>query len=175
MLVVCGQQNISQKICQILASSIAVHPMVVTSGAEARRITAIKEMEAVLLAGKLPDEDEMTLALELAQGGIPGVMVVINRSAIFDAHEVLDGSGVTILANPITKEALLHSISLVMKVSEGGGVMDRAKLMLIQYKGWTEKQAHRYIQKLSMDKRLPREVAAQLVLKALRRETENGR
>lgn len=172
MLVVCGQRDFCKNLCKLIASSVAVHPEVATSGAEARRITSMKEMGAILLAGKLPDENALELALELAEGGVSGVMIVIDRGALFEAHEVLDGSGVTILANPLTKDALMQSIRLVLKVSEGGGTLDRAKLMLVQRKGWTEPQAHRYIQKLSMDKRLPREMAAQLVIKALKREQE---
>ncbi|ADU25987.1 ANTAR domain-containing response regulator [Ethanoligenens harbinense] len=172
MLVVCGQRAFCKNLCDLIASSIAIHPIVATSGAEARRKTSMHEMEAVLLAGKLPDENTLDLALELSQSGVAGVMIVIDRGTLFEAHEVLDGSGVTILANPLTKDALIQAIRLVMKVAEGGGTLDRAKLMLVQQKGWTEPQAHRYIQKLSMDKRLPRELAAQLVIKALEREQQ---
>ncbi|MFT8887298.1 MAG: ANTAR domain-containing protein [Ethanoligenens sp.] len=172
MLVVCGQRTFCKNLCDLITSSIAIHPSVAVSGAEARRKTSMSEMNAVLLAGKLPDENVLDLALELAQGGVNGVMIVIDRGALFEAHEVLDGSGVTILANPLTKDALIQAIRLVMKVAEGGGTLDRAKLMLVQMKGWTEPQAHRYIQKLSMDKRLPRELAAQIVIKALNREQQ---
>ena len=101
------------------------------------------------------------------------ILYLTDRNELLDAHEALDGTGVTILSAPLTKSSLIQSIRLVLRVAESGGTFERAKLLLVQQKGWSEFQAHRYIQRLSMDKRVPRELAAQLVLKALEREA-NG-
>ena len=170
VLVVCAQHTFRDMLCGLITSALAVRPATAVSGAEARRKTSLSEPDAVLIAGKLPDESALDLALELADGGTHGIILVAERNTLYDAHEVLDGTGVTILVSPISKDALMQAIRLVMRVTEGGGTLDRAKLMLVQHKGWTEPQAHRYIQKLSMDKRLPREVAAQMVMKAIERE-----
>lgn len=170
VLVVCAQHTFRETLCGLISSALAVRPATAVSGAEARRKTSLSEPDAVLVAGKLPDENALDLALELAENGMHGIILVTDRNMLYDAHEVLDGTGVTILVSPISKDALIQAIRLVMRVTEGGGTLDRAKLMLVQCKGWTEPQAHRYIQKLSMDKRLPREVAAQMVMKALERE-----
>ncbi len=156
----------------MLAVSLGKRPMLSISGADARRKALMSSMGAVLIAGRLPDENPLDLALELSQNDVNGIIIVIDRGELFEAHDVLDGSGVTILANPLTRNALIQAIRLVMRINEGGGTLDRAKLMLVHQKGWTEPQAHRYIQKLSMDKRLPREVAAQIIMKALKREKE---
>jgi response regulator NasT len=130
----------------------------------------MSEFSAILIAGRLIDDASLDLALDLAHDGCNGIMVVTERSELFDAHEMLDGTGVTILSKPLTKDALLQAIKLILKVGESGGTVEKAKLMLMQHKNFTEPQAHRYIQKLSMDKRLPREVAAQYILKAIERE-----
>jgi AmiR/NasT family two-component response regulator len=167
ILVVCGQRETSEQLVNIISASIPGKHLFVISGAEARRKTGLYEYEAVLIAGKLPDETPLELAESLAVNGCNGVMIVVERDALYDAHEVLDGTGVTILVKPLTKDALLHSIKLIVKVKEGGGTLEKAKLLLIQHKNFTEPQAHRYIQKLAMDKRLPREVAAQLIIKAI--------
>lgn len=170
VLVVCGQHAFRETLCGLISSALAIRPATAVTGAEARRKTSLSEIGAVLIAGRLPDENPLDLALELAQGGAHGMIFVTDRDTLYDAHEVLDGTGATILVSPISKDALVQAVRLVLRVSEGGGTLDRAKLMLVQQKGWTEPQAHRYIQKLSMDKRLPREVAAQMVMKALERE-----
>ena len=94
-------------------------------------------------------------------------MIVVERNSLYDAHERLDGKGVTILVKPLNKNALLHSIKLIVNVKEGGGTLEKAKLLLIQQQNFTETLAHRYIQKFAMDKRLPREVAAQMIIKAI--------
>lgn len=169
-LIVCGRRSFADQLLGMVSSAVAGTHQIALSGAEARRKTGINEFEGVLIAGRLPDEGDIGLAQELAENGCPGVMVVVERDALLDAHEALDGTGVTILGRPLSREALLNSMRLMARVREGGGTLDKAKLMLIQIKHYTEPQAHRYIQKIAMDKRLPRDVVAQLVVRALERE-----
>lgn len=173
ILIVCGQRSFSEQLQKIISASVPGSHSIVTSGAEARRLTGVTEFDAILIAGRLPDEDCLTLAAELSGSGVTGVMVVVERNALYDAHDVLDGTGVTILAWPLTKESLTQAIRLIVKVREGGGTLENAKLMLMQRKGWTEPQAHRYIQKVSMDKRLPRDITAQMIIKALEKEAKS--
>lgn len=170
MLIVCGQRKFAGQLLAILSGTVAGSHAVAVSGAEARRKTGMSDFEAVLISGRLPDEDYLGLAAELALGGCKGVIVVVDRNSLYDAHDVLDGTGVLILAQPLTKDALQHAVQLMVKAQVGGGTLEKAKLMLMQYKGWTEPQAHRYIQKVSMDKRLPRDVSAQLIIRALEKE-----
>lgn len=170
MLIVCGKKEFGEQLRRIIAAGVPGGHELALSGAEARRKTALSEYSSVLIADRLPDEGTLDLALELADRGCGGVMLVVDRNTVFDAHEVLDGTGVTILVKPITKSTLVHTIQLVLKVREGGGTFEKAKLMLVQMKKFNESQAHRYIQKISMDKRIPRDIAAQMVIKALERE-----
>lgn len=170
MLIICGQREFGRNLLTIISSAIAGSHSLTGSGAEARRRLSLNEFAAVLIAGKLPDEPGLDLALDLAQDGILNLIYITDRNELLDAHEALDGTGVTILSTPLTQNSLTQAIRLVMRVSEGGGTFEKAKLMLVQQKNWTEPQAHRYIQKLSMDKRMPRDLAAHLVIKALERE-----
>ena len=174
ILIVCGKRELGEYLINIISTAVSGHHMVALSGADARRKTSLSEYSAVLIASRLTDGPCLDLALDLAHNGCTGVMVVTERSDLYDAHEMLDGTGVTILSKPLTKDALVQAVKLILKVSESGGTVEKAKLMLMQYKNYTEPQAHRYIQKLSMDKRLPREVTAQYVMKAIEREL-NGR
>jgi response regulator NasT len=171
MLLVCGQRDFGEQLLSIITSVIPGPHSTAASGALTRRMTSLTEYEAVLIAGKLPDETATDLAIGLSENGVKGIMIVIDRVNLADAHEVLDGTGVTILAKPLTKDALTQAIKLIVRVGVGnGGIFEKAKLMLVQQKNWTEPQAHRYIQKMSMDKRLPRDVTSQLVIRALERE-----
>lgn len=171
MLLVCGQREFGEQLLSIITSVIPGTHSTATSGALTRRLTSFTEYEAILIAGKLPDETATDLAIGLSENGVKGIMIVVDRINLADAHETLDGTGVTILAKPLTKDALTQAIKLIVKVGVGnGGIFEKAKLMLVQQKNWTEPQAHRYIQKMSMDKRLPRDVTSQLVIRALERE-----
>lgn len=169
MLIVCGQAAFAEKLCSIIASAIPGSHSAALSGADARRKTGLTEYESVLIAGRVPDENGIDLAIDLAANGCTGVMIVVDREALYEAHEALDGTGVTILVKPVTKDALIHSAQFLSHVHEGGGTVDKAKLLLMQLKNFSEPQAHRYIQKISMDRRLPREVAAQLIIRTLQK------
>jgi two-component system, response regulator PdtaR len=171
MLVICSQRELAEQLVSLISSASAGVSSIATSGAQARRQTSLTEFDAVLIAGKLPDETANNLAIGLADNGVKRIIVVVDRVNLVDAHEMLDGTGVTILSKPLTKDALVQTVKLIVKVGSGaGGIFEKAKLMLVQQKNWTESQAHRYIQKLSMDKRLPRDVTSQYVIKALERE-----
>lgn len=172
LLVVCARRDYAAQLVAMVSSAVPGSHLVALSGAEARRKTGRSDFAGVLIVGRLADESGLDLALDLADQGAQGVMLLVERDALLDAHEVLDGTGVTILARPLSRDAFLHALQLVVRVREGGGTLDKAKLMLIQQKNITEPQAHRYIQKLAMDKRLPRDVVAQLVIRELERETK---
>lgn len=173
VLVVCSQQKLAKQLTTILASVLPGLHTIADSGAQARRLTSLTEFAAVLIAGRLHDETATDLALGLSSNGVERIVIIVDRAALADTHELLDGTGVTILSKPLTKDALIQAIKLILKVGSGkGGIFEKAKLMLVQQKHWTEPQAHRYIQKLSMDKRLPRDVTSQYVIRALEREKE---
>lgn len=171
ILIVCGQRDLGEYMINLIASEIPGMHTLSLSCADARRKTSVNEFAAVLIVGRLRDGTSIDLASDLTQNGCQRVMVVAERSELCDAHEALDGTGATILSRPLSKSALIQTIKLVICVEETGGTVEKAKLMLIRSKNFSEPQAHRYIQKLSMDKRLPREVAAQYVIKAIERET----
>ena len=170
LLLVSARREFAEQLLQMIQTAVAGSHAIALSGAEARRRTGGTEFAGVLITGRLPDESGVDLAYDLASSGCQGVILICERDALLDAHEALDGTGAVILARPLTREALLNSLKLVVRVREGGGTLDKAKLMLIQMKNFTEPQAHRYIQKLAMDKRLPREVAAQLVIRTLEKQ-----
>lgn len=167
ILIVCGKKDFADKLGALASSGIPGGHSVALTGAEARRKTGLSEYGAVLVADRIPDENMIDLAADLAESGCSGVMIIVGREALYEAHEALDGTGVTILVRPITKDALVHTVKLVERVREGGGTFEKAKLMLVQKKDYSEQQAHKYIQKISMDKRIPRDVAATLIIRAL--------
>ena len=172
LLVVCRQTEFAKQLISIISSSVTGTHSIASSGAQARRMTSLTEFSAVLIAGRLQDETAENLSAGLADNGVKNIIIVVDRSKLADAHEILDGTGVTILSKPITREALTQAVKLIVKVGYGGGIFEKAKLLLVQQRNWTEPQAHRYIQKLSMDKRLPRDVTSQYVIRALEREKD---
>jgi DNA-binding response OmpR family regulator len=170
ILIVCCRRELGDYLKGLVAGEIPGMHELALSCADARRRISVEDFAAVLVVGRLRDGSGVELAADIAQDGKGSVLYVAERGDVFDAHDALDGTGVTILSRPLPKEALINTVRLVLRVEETGGTVEKAKLMLIKYKHFSEPQAHRYLQKLSMDRRLPREVAAQYVIKAIERE-----
>ena len=170
ILIVSGQRDLGEYLLNIITSTFPGHHTASFSGADARRRTSMSDFSVILIVSRLSDDSGIDLSLDLAHKGCTGIILITERDNLFDTHEALDGTGVTILSKPLSKDALLQAIRLILKVAEGGGIIDKAKLMLVSHKNFTEQQAHRYIQKLSMNKRIPIEIAAQLVIKSIEQE-----
>nr|PZM88142.1 MAG: hypothetical protein DIU81_06570 [[Clostridium] cellulosi] len=62
VLVVCSQQKLAKQLTTILASVLPGLHTIADSGAQARRLTSLTEFAAVLIAGRLPDENAPELA-----------------------------------------------------------------------------------------------------------------
>lgn len=171
MLLVCSAQKLAEQLTRIISSVFPAVSAVASSGSQAKRLTSITDYSIVIIAGKLSDQSAPALAYELSDNQVKPIIIIVDSTECVDAHELLNGLDVTVLTKPLSKEAFINTLRLVSKIQSGeGGIFEKAKLGLVQQKGWTEQQAHRYIQKVSMEKRLPRDVTSQYVLKALARE-----
>lgn len=176
MLLVCSNNNTAQQLAAMIFSVLPGIHATAYSGAQARRQITLTDYSAVLIAGRLSDETAPRLASELCYEGVCPIIIIVDSTEFDNAHDILEGLDVTILTKPIKKDTLLNTVRLVAKLGSGeGGIFEKTKLRLMQQKGWNEGQAHRYIQKISMEKRLPRDVTAQMVLKALDRELDENK
>lgn len=171
MLLVCSNKNTAQQLTAMISSVLPGIHSTAFSGAQARRQITLTDYSVVLIAGRLSDETAPRLAAELSYENVCPVVIIVDSAEVDVAHDILEGLNTTILTKPIKKDTLLNTVRLAAKLGSGeGGIFEKAKLKLVQQKGFTEPQAHRYIQKISMEKRLPRDVTAQMIIKALERE-----
>ena len=82
----------------------------------------------------------------------------LNKQLLYQAIKLVNKSTKSILK---LKE---ENLKLKNKISEIR-IIDRAKCILIQYLNMTEPQAHRYIEKQAMDRRITKKDVAQNILK----------
>ena len=78
-----------------------------------------------------------------------------------DAADMLSGEGIFVLPLPVNRQSLISSIEIFLGViekrrktrrrSEDEKIIDTAKLYLMEKHHMTEEQAHRFLQKRSMD------------------------
>lgn len=152
----------------------------VTSAGEAKRLLLATGFDLAVINAPLPDESGVELARELS-GRNMGVLLLCRSDVYEMASYALEEDGVMTLPRPVTKQELYVSIRLLCAMCAKLARMEkqnrtlqekmadiravnRAKWLLIEHLGMSEKDAHYHIEKQAMDMRLSRrEVAENIV------------
>ena len=178
----------TEKGCALLQSLVPPgafeQARVVSGGAEARRALMEGEWDVVVLNAPLGEESGIELAIELAHQTSSAVLMLVRAEAADAVAARLRDDGVLVIPKPVMKPLFDRALSFAMatrgrlramraeqvrlekKLAELR-VISRAKCLLIERKGLTEDQAHRYLEKLAMDTRQTRMAVAQEVLRQL--------
>ncbi|HAN44816.1 MAG TPA: response regulator receiver protein [Ruminococcaceae bacterium] len=181
-LIVCKQQETAATLSSVILSVDYFSIDAVSSADEARRRAQMTDYSLVLINTPLPDEFGNDLALDMVESGLTGVLLLVKADITEQVQNSVGNCGVFVISKPINPVLLAQSIRFVMAHSqkiielkeqnkklqqklEDTKIVDRAKCLLIQYLGMTEQQAHRHIQKNSMDSRVPPRVIAENILK----------
>lgn len=151
------------------------------NGSEARRLLNENDYELVVINAPLKDESGEELSLQLTESSMAGVILIVRTEIADEVASKVEDYGVFVLAKPLNRLLLFQSLKLIAasrsrllglkhenvklhKKIEEIRLVDRAKCALIQYLGITEQQAHRYIEKQAMDRRITRREVAEGIL-----------
>lgn len=155
---------------------------VAESGSEAKRMLDRLNYSLVFINTPLTDEFGSELSL-VAATGTRGVMLVVKGEIADDVSAKVEGSGVFVIPKPVNRAFLHQALKLVLAARsrflglekenvklqskiEEIRLVDRAKCALIEKKGLSEAEAHRYIEKEAMDSRITRKAVAEQILNA---------
>ncbi len=147
---------------------------------EAWRMISENTFALVLILAPLPDEFGVHLAREAAQT-TAGVILVGKGYQLDEVRHKLEADGIFAFGAEMGRIMFGYAVSLMLSVHRRLAraapqterlqeqirdirTVDRAKCLLIQYAGMTEQEAHTFIEKLAMDHRLTRRMAAQKIL-----------
>ncbi len=153
----------------------------VKSGGEARSLLNQKDFELVVINGPLRDESGEDLALMAADISMAGVLLITKSEIADEVSAKVENYGVFVLPKPLNRMLLFQTLKLMaaarsrllglrheniqlQKKIEAIRLVDRAKCILIQYLNFTEPQAHRYIEKQAMDRRISKREVAEGIL-----------
>ena len=156
-------------------------PTIVASGGEARRLVDKNQYSLVIINAPLPDEFGHELAIYMAEKTLSGVLLLAKPGVIDEVSDRIADRGVLILQKPFggpefdqlvrlaasTHLRLLNVQAECVRLQERLQqlrLVDRAKCYLIEKRGMTEADAHRYIEKRAMDTRRNRGEVAQSIL-----------
>lgn len=156
-------------------------PVIVPSGAEARRRMTEVDFELVVVNAPLPDEFGHEVCITAVEQTDAGVVLLVKAAQAEQLMGPLSEQGVLLLTKPFSSAFFLQ----VMHMAEASNhrlqrarqenarlqeklvqvrLVCRAKCCLVEHRKLTEAEAHRYIEKQAMDSRRDRTEIAQEIL-----------
>ena len=154
----------------------------VRSVSEARRRVVDTEFDIVLINAPLPDDFGMRLAIDICTNSGAGVLMLVKNDLFNDIYAKVVGYGVITLSKPTNSQMVAQNLRILCATRERMRQMqarqatveekieemrlvNRAKWLLIECLGMTEPEAHRYIEKQSMDERISKREVAENIIK----------
>ncbi len=156
-------------------------PLIIPSGAEARRRMLESDFELIVVNSPLPDEFGHDLCINAVEKTDAGVIFLVKAAAAEQLMAPLSAYGVLLLSKPFSSAFFLQAIHMaaasnhrLLRLRQDNArlqdkisqirLVSRAKCCLVEHEHMTEAQAHRYIEKQAMDTRRDRtEIAQEIV------------
>ena len=191
-LIVSAGANSNEYIAARLSEMGYSRPVIIPSGAEARRRMSESDFELIVVNAPLPDEFGHELCITAVEQTDAGVVFLVKAAQAEQLLAPLNEQGVLLLSKPFTTPLFLqamhmaaagnHRLQRLRQVVQqlvpiGAGqhnvqqdkigqlrLISRAKCCLVEHAHMTEAEAHRYLEKQAMDTRRDRAEVAQEVL-----------
>lgn len=180
-LIVSAGASSNEYISARLAELGYTRPLIVPSGAEARRRMLDSAFELIVVNSPLPDEFGHELCAAAIEKTDAGVVLLAKAAAAEQLMDAMSGAGVLLLSKPFTNTLFLQCIHIAaasnhrLKLMRAENarlqgkiaqirLVSRAKCCLIEREHLTEAEAHRLIEKRAMDTRRDRTEIAQEIL-----------
>ena len=180
-LIVSAGASSNEYISARLAELGYTRPMIIPSGAEARRRMMESDFELIVVNAPLPDEFGHELCSSAVEKTDAGVVLLAKAAAAEQLLAPMSEQGVLLLSKPFSNTLFLQAIHLAAasnhrlqllrqdnarmqeKIAQVR-LVSHAKCCLVEREQMSEDAAHRYIEKRAMDTRRSRAEIAQEVL-----------
>ena len=182
VLIVTATDSFTEKIMPLLPVTDYWPVTVVRSIGEARRKISETAFDIVLINAPLPDDFGMRLAVDICTGSGAGVLLLVRNDQFDDIYARVISYGVLTLSKPTSMQMVAQNLRILCATRERMRQMEakqatveekieeirlvnRAKWLLIECLDMTEPEAHHYIEKQSMDRRISKREVAETVIK----------
>ncbi len=181
IMIACKQGEASDSLCKIINGIKNAQTDVSSSSSEVRRKLQYISYDIIIVNTPLSDEFGLDLVFDFSDT-LDSAFVVLVKNDIADQVEYkLRDTSAFVVPKPVNPRALQQNIRFVSKAGqkleklrarneqlikkiEDMKIIDRAKCCLVASLSMTEEEAHRHIQKRSMDLRItPKEVAESIL------------
>ena len=182
VLIVTATDRFTNSVMPLLPVTDYLPVTTARSVGEARRKIAETDFDIVLINAPLPDDFGMRLAIDLCTNSDAGVLLLVKHDLFNDIYAKVVGYGVITLSKPANIQMVAQNLRILCATRERMRQMqarqatveekieeirlvNRAKWLLIECLSMTEPEAHRYIEKQSMDGRVSKREVAESIIK----------
>lgn len=185
ILVVSSNKNATETLLDFLRGSFKCSPKIVESAYQAKtHLESDMLTELVMINSPLMDESGVEFAEYVTENTTANCILLIKSETAEKISERAEKAGVIIVGKPFSRtilyqivrtvdiavnrsaELYLRNARLEEKINEIQSI-DKAKFMLMEYKGMTESEAHAYIEQYAMNKRKKKSIAALAIIDKL--------
>ncbi len=185
ILVVSSNKNATETLFDFLRGSFKCSPKIVESAYQAKtHLESDLLTELVMINSPLMDESGVEFAEYVTENTTANCILLIKSETAEKISERAEKAGVIIVGKPFSRtilyqivrtvdiavnrsaELYLRNARLEEKINEIQSI-DKAKFMLMEYKGMTESEAHAYIEQYAMNKRKKKSIAALAIIDKL--------
>ncbi len=170
ILLVSASKKSGEALEQLLRRYSWTNIDLVFDGSDARRSILQVDYDIMIVNMPLKDEQGHGLALDIIQSTSLSVIAIVKAESYGLLSSKLEPAGVLVCPKPFQQSDFLSSVRLaaafrnrlkkyesenrkLQKKYEEQRVVSRAKCLLVEFEKMSEPEAHRYIEKMAMDKR----------------------
>ncbi len=180
-LIVAANKQISTALATAVKHSGVNNIALAFDAVSAKRMVSDRSFGLIVIYSDIVGKG-VELARMFAAKGSMGVILIEAAKDIDAIANMLEDDGIIVLAKPLSHAELFRAVKIVaatnnrierlleekrdlLKKIDDMRLVNRAKLILMQNMGFTEEQAHRHIEKRSMDLRRTRAEVAMDILR----------
>ncbi|MBR1891235.1 MAG: ANTAR domain-containing protein [Clostridia bacterium] len=182
VLVASSNVKFCQAVTGLLDKSVYAPIHFESSEHGARRKLSERAYDIVLINAPLVDDFGSRFAADVSGEGTAVSLIFVKAELYDDLYDRLSSRGVFVLKKPINPQAFYQALDFLksacerLRVAKGKTVtleekmkeislINRAKWVLIKKLGYTEDEAHKYIEKSAMDECVPKLEIAERIIK----------
>ena len=185
VLVISSNKSASEALVSFLRDSFRCTPKLVESAYQAKTyLDSNPAVELTVINSPLMDESGFELAEYIIEKTAANCIFMIKDENAEKVSDKAEKIGIIVVGKPFSRTLLYQlvktidiavnrslklyseNLRLEKKISEIQTI-DKAKFMLMQYKGMTEEEAHSYLEQYAMNKRKKKSLAAAAVIDKL--------
>ena len=181
VLVLSASNNFNDTISALLPENTYTPVRYISNVSAGKRIFSEHSFDFVIINSPLPDDTGVRFAIDICNASSTVVLLVVRNELYAEINDKVSKYGVFTLAKPTSKPFMSNALTWMITARERLRksekktltieekmqeirIVNKAKWVLISKQAMTEEDAHRYIEKMAMDRCLSKRAIAEEIL-----------